>query len=156
MNCCSCHLLLVSCLRTASSFWDNFLKSLFDNNNNSLFSLELESDPCFCVGLFLVSSVCLESSDRCEHTPVEVRPAGHPVPTEEHGRRPLGVRTPPARHGHEGAIHTRQVAARATGAGFERSRDGATQVGVWAEREDVADQQPQTQVRDIMRFILCA
>ena len=26
--------LLVSCLRTDSSFWDNFLKSLFDNNNS--------------------------------------------------------------------------------------------------------------------------
>ena len=25
---------LFSCLRTASSFWDNFSKSLFDNNNN--------------------------------------------------------------------------------------------------------------------------
>ena len=32
----SCHLFFsVSCLRTASSFWDNFLKSLFDNNNNN-------------------------------------------------------------------------------------------------------------------------
>ena len=34
--CCLWHLfLLVTCLRTASSFWDSFLKSLFDNNNNN-------------------------------------------------------------------------------------------------------------------------